>query len=204
MNACGVLLRMSCTRWRHVTTAASRAATSLLAWLRGLAFPWCAAARPLSCCQPIGRGSSLSPFVLPSSTSTLHPETNHTLHAFHCFCFLSMLSSSRQHATRLRKQPGTHAQNVAHMQKTGSSGFGHLCWWVHHAQHARRYSEVGRSLPLETKACKESVSSRAALSGMLPCRIWLLSSGTATSELSTLRLSRGESPSSPHTTCRRI
>ena len=137
MNACGVLLRMSCTRWRHVTTAASRAATSSLAWLRGLAFVRCAAARPLSCCQPIGRGSSLWPFVLPSSTSTLNPETNHTLQAFLCFCFLSMLSSSRQHATRLRKQPRTHAQYVTHMQKRGSSGFGQACWRVHHAQYAR-------------------------------------------------------------------
>ncbi len=47
----------------------------------------------------------------------------------------------------------------------------------------------------------ESDSSSAVASGMPPCLIWLLSSGTATSELRTLRQSRGELPSSPHTTC---
>lgn len=67
--------------------------------------------------------------------------------------------------------------------------------------HADRSVAEAACLQLDTKDCRESVRSSAAASGILPCLIWLLSSGTATSVLRTARHSRSESPSSPHTTC---
>ena len=70
ITACGVALRILCSTWRQVSTAASNFAMSLLLWSWEVLIS--SSKNMCGCSSPMGKGRNFWPFVFPSSISTAH------------------------------------------------------------------------------------------------------------------------------------